>query len=75
MLEKRMDCSVFWALIFNIFIWAHETQLDSYPVSLWLLSGPEDEMPHKSVYRGILEYSLDSHAESPGSNLTIAAAL
>ena len=25
--------------------------------------------------RGILEYSLDSHAESPGSNLTIAAAL
>ena len=23
----------------------------------------------------ILEYSLDSHAESPGSNLTIAAAL
>ena len=25
--------------------------------------------------RGILEYSLDSHAEGPGSNLTIAAAL
>ena len=25
--------------------------------------------------RGILKYSLDSHAESPGSNLTIAAAL
>ena len=25
--------------------------------------------------RGILQYSLDSHAESPGSNLTIAAAL
>ena len=25
--------------------------------------------------RGILEYSLDSHAESPGSNLIIAAAL
>ena len=25
--------------------------------------------------RGILEHSLNSHAESPGSNLTIAAAL
>ena len=27
------------------------------------------------VVHGILEYSLDSHVESPGSNLTIAAAL
>ena len=30
---------------------------------------------YTSHHHGILEYSLDSHTESPGSNLTIAAAL